>query len=187
MVTDIDISLFVAFLLCSGVAGIVDGFASVMLQRLPHTSTTPKPSHWPLTALMGAILIVFTILGLVIFDRIGGVDANFYLIGFVSVIGLCMAGGLYGFISRTRVGFALRAMTQNPQAAALMGVNVLQVARYTRTVSFGLIAISGLIFAVPLWHMDSFPIWQTCGVFAVCHLLSRQSFFKLYGPVQGQG
>ena len=45
-----------------------------------------------------------------------------YIVGFVAA--MAMAGGLYVLLYRTRVGKAIRAVAQDREAAALMGINV---------------------------------------------------------------
>jgi len=54
------------------------------------------------------------------------------LISFIGAIGLTVA--LYVFLQRTRTGRAIRAVSQNPEAAALVGIDV----EHTRAVTFGI-------------------------------------------------
>ncbi len=68
----------------------------------------------------------------------------------VLVIGLplVLMLGLEWLIFRTRVGLAMRAVSYNPQTAALMGVNVNRVISFTFVLGSALAAAAGFLYAL---------------------------------------
>jgi branched-chain amino acid transport system permease protein len=72
-----------------------------------------------------------------------------------SAIAFCMAialtTALYLFLSRTDVGRAIRATAQNPQSAALMGVNVQRIDTITFGIGTGLAAAAGVLLVPSLY------------------------------------
>lgn len=82
------------------------------------------------------------------------------------VTGMVLIVGLTLFIRHTRVGMAMRAVARNPDAAALMGVNVPRIYAFTFSVGAGLAAVSGgLLGAI-------FTIEPTMGEWAVIKAFS---------------
>jgi branched-chain amino acid transport system permease protein len=72
-----------------------------------------------------------------------------------------MAGAAWWFLKHTRTGMAMRAASQNPQAARLMGVDVMKVNMITFGVGTGLAALAGALiapafFANPTFGTDYF-------------------------------
>ena len=66
----------------------------------------------------------------------------------VLVLGAALAifGGLHGFVSRTKTGKAMRAMSQNREACAVVGVDIRRIALATFALSGGLAgAAAGLV------------------------------------------
>ncbi len=68
-------------------------------------------------------------------------------------VGILLALALYGFLYRTWIGLALRALTQNPDAARLMGVPVDRMLALAWAIGVGLGAIAG-IMAAPLIYLE---------------------------------
>jgi branched-chain amino acid transport system permease protein len=58
---------------------------------------------------------------------------------------LAMMAGLLWLVHRTRIGIAMRAVSQNPQVAGLMGVNIDNVISVTFVIGAGLGAIAGVM------------------------------------------
>jgi len=84
--------------------------------------------------------------GLVQLHRIGGVTLstmNFITFGLTAVLLI----GLNVVIKRTRIGMAMRACTDNPKAARLMGINVNTVVTFSFAVGSGLAAVAGIMLA----------------------------------------
>ncbi|HXR58746.1 MAG TPA: branched-chain amino acid ABC transporter permease [Burkholderiales bacterium] len=65
----------------------------------------------------------------------------------VAIIGVCLAimGALALLVYRTRLGRAMRATAQNPQVAALMGVDVNRVIATTFVIGAALAAVAGVL------------------------------------------
>lgn len=53
--------------------------------------------------------------------------------------------GLYWFVTRTRMGAAMRATEQNPDVAGLMGININFIIALTFVIGSGLAAVAGLM------------------------------------------
>jgi branched-chain amino acid transport system permease protein len=66
----------------------------------------------------------------------------------VVVTALIMLLGLYFFVNRTRIGTAIRAVAQDPDTAALMGVPVNQVIALTFFVGGAMGGLAGVLFGL---------------------------------------
>ncbi len=62
------------------------------------------------------------------------------------VISVIMMAGLLALIYKTRIGIAMRATSQNPQVAGLMGININNVISFTFMVGAALGALAGVMF-----------------------------------------
>ena len=67
-----------------------------------------------------------------------------------------IAGAAWWFLKHTRVGMAMRAASQNPQAARLMGIDVARVNLITFGVGTGLAALAGSLIAPAFFANPSF-------------------------------
>lgn len=72
-----------------------------------------------------------------------------------------IAGAAWWFLKHTRIGMAMRAASQNPQAARLMGIDVARINLVTFGVGTGLAALAGALiapafFANPTFGTDYF-------------------------------
>jgi branched-chain amino acid transport system permease protein len=72
----------------------------------------------------------------------------------IPLVGLGVAGALAVLLRRTRYGKALLAVTQNPDAARLMGINVKATIAAAFAVSTALAGLAGLLIA-PLYSVHS--------------------------------
>ena len=72
----------------------------------------------------------------------------------IPLVGLGVAGVLAALLRRTRYGKALLAVTQNPEAARLMGINVRAAIALSFAVSTALAGLAGLLIA-PLYSVHS--------------------------------
>jgi len=61
---------------------------------------------------------------------------------FLLLVGLCY------IVKRTRIGIAMRAVSNNPQAAALMGINVDMVISFTFGLGSALAGVGGVLYAL---------------------------------------
>ena len=72
----------------------------------------------------------------------------------IPVVGLALAGLLHFFSRRTRLGKAMLAVVQNPDAARLMGINVSAVVTLAFAVSTVFAGVAGIMIA-PLFNVHS--------------------------------
>jgi len=63
----------------------------------------------------------------------------------IFLLACAVMGGLYWFVTRTRMGAAMRATEQNPDVAGLMGININFIIALTFVVGSGLAAVAGLM------------------------------------------
>jgi branched-chain amino acid transport system permease protein len=83
-------------------------------------------------------------------------EQNFHLGGLVvgsqdivvPVVTAALLGLLWLVVQRTRIGMAMRAVAFNPQAAALMGVNINRVISFTFGLGSALAAVAGILYAM---------------------------------------
>lgn len=66
----------------------------------------------------------------------------------VMVVTAILLGGLWFVVQRTRIGTAMRAVAFNPQAAALMGVNIGRIISFTFGLGSALAAVAGILYAM---------------------------------------
>lgn len=78
------------------------------------------------------------------------------LFSFAIAVGCTM--GLYFFLKKTEIGRAIRAVSQNRNVAALMGINQKQIFKISFGISSALVGISGAIL------IPYFPVSTTIGV-----------------------
>jgi branched-chain amino acid transport system permease protein len=64
---------------------------------------------------------------------------------FIIVLSALIMAGLWFLVNRTKLGRAMRATSQNPQVARLMGVNTDQIISITFVIGAGLAAIAGVM------------------------------------------
>ncbi len=83
-------------------------------------------------------------------------DHNFHLGGIVisnhdivvPVVAATLLALLWLVVQRTKIGMAMRAVSFNPQAAALMGVNINRVISFTFGLGSALAAVAGILYAM---------------------------------------
>jgi branched-chain amino acid transport system permease protein len=66
----------------------------------------------------------------------------------VPVVTALLLALLWLVVQRTRIGLAMRAVAFNPQAAALMGVNINRVISFTFGLGSALAAVAGILYAM---------------------------------------
>ncbi len=92
--------------------------------------------------------------------ELGGVRLTYVrLIAFASAAAIAAAA--WWFLKHTRIGMAMRAASQNPQSARLMGIDVMKVNMITFGVGAGLAGMAGVLiapafFANPTFGTDYF-------------------------------
>jgi branched-chain amino acid transport system permease protein len=63
----------------------------------------------------------------------------------IFILACTVMSGLYWFVTRTRLGAAMRATEQNPDVAGLMGININLIIALTFVIGSGLAAVAGLM------------------------------------------
>jgi branched-chain amino acid transport system permease protein len=66
----------------------------------------------------------------------------------VPIVTAALLAGLWFIVQRTRIGTAMRAVSFNPQAAALMGVSISRVISFTFGLGSALAAVAGVLYAM---------------------------------------
>jgi branched-chain amino acid transport system permease protein len=101
---------------------------------------------------------------------------------YASLISLSLIAGLAAFLKYTRFGYAIRATTQNRDAAQLLGVNVGLVS----TISFGIgIALAGASGALISFIFSFFPSRHWEWIALLMSLIVLGGMGKLLGAVVG--
>jgi branched-chain amino acid transport system permease protein len=93
--------------------------------------------------------------GLIALHDVGGISFSTLNVLTVGVaIGLMLLLTL--FVTRTRVGIAMRACAENLQAARLMGININQVIAYAFAIGSALAAVAGFMWAGRFGEIEPF-------------------------------
>ena len=93
--------------------------------------------------------------GLIALHQVGGVSfstLNILTVGLAIVMMLLLTL----FVTRTRVGIAMRACAENLQAARLMGININQVIAYAFAIGSALAAMAGFMWAGRFGEIEPF-------------------------------
>ncbi len=128
------------------------------IERIAYRPLRNAPRLAPLITAIG-VSIVLQNLAMMIWGReyhsftlpfhstshqLGGAMVNDVQIGIV-VVALIIMAGLMWLVHRTRLGRAMRAVAENPSAAALMGVDINRVISVTFMLGSALAAIAGFM------------------------------------------
>ena len=82
---------------------------------------------------------------------------------FIIVLSAAIMAGLAFLINKTKLGRAMRATSQNPQVARLMGVNTDQIISVTFVIGAGLAAIAGVMVSA-YYHLAHHLMGSTLGL-----------------------
>jgi branched-chain amino acid transport system permease protein len=144
------LSLVVAIVVCMAL-----GYG---IERIAYRPLRNAPRLAPLITAIG-VSIVLQNLAMMIWGReyhsfplpfnsashqLGGAIVNDVQIGIV-IVALIIMAGLMWLVHRTRLGRAMRAVAENPSAAALMGVDINRVISITFMLGSALAAIAGFM------------------------------------------
>ena len=148
----------VLFLLCMAICAVI----GVVIEKLAYRPLRQRPKLTVLIAAIGVSLLLENG-GQKIFNpdpkpfprlipefpagMTGAtlVDSNQVLL---VVVTLLLLWGLHAVVWKTRMGTAMRAVSLNPQAAALVGVNIDAVISFTFGLGSALAAAGGLLYAM---------------------------------------
>jgi branched-chain amino acid transport system permease protein len=147
--------IVLAGVLCAVPACMAVGFT---MERVAYRPLRGAPRLAPLITAIG-ISIILQQVAMMIWSRnpmsfpqilhnpvfeIGGAHISGVQIAII-LISFLMMGGLTLLVYRTRLGIAMRATSENPQVAGLMGININKVISATFVIGAGLGAIAGVM------------------------------------------
>ncbi len=154
------IALAIAMVVCAGLAWFIERVAYRPLRNAPRLA--------PLITAIGVSLVLQTLAMLIwsrdplMFPQLISTESIHILPSIdemhpgavISVLEMTIIGvacavmiGLYTLVHKTRLGRAMRAASENPAAAALMGVNLNQIISVTFMVGGALAALAGVMMA----------------------------------------
>lgn len=149
-----------AVLLAFVVAGLVGGATAAAVERAAYRPLRRAPRLAPLISAIGISIVLQN--GMFLWhDDFVGVPALFpaHRIGAgafqisllqltILVIGLVLMGGLWLFVNRTRFGQAIRACSQDREAAGLMGIPVDRMIALTFFIGAFLAGVGGVLYGL---------------------------------------
>ena len=118
-------------------------FNTIMLGAGADSKNFPNPLPPLQTAVGGAVLRLREVL--------------------IWVLALLLMGALYWFVQRTRMGKAMRATAQDPEAARMMGVEVDRVVMLAFFLGSALAGAGGMIFGL-YYNFTNFMVGYTAGL-----------------------
>ena len=157
---------------------VICAVLGVVIERFAYRPLRNAPRLAPLITAIGVSLILEDIgklwegIGYVTFPQI--FPQIFYRIGpivirsiniLVIAVALVLMVGLQLLVTRTRTGRAMRAVAQDREAAALMGVNVDRIIAITFFIGAALAGAAGLIYGLQ-FGSTIFYLGFTLGLFA---------------------
>jgi branched-chain amino acid transport system permease protein len=174
----------------------VSGFLNAGIERVAYRRLRRAPRLAPLIAAIGASFILETIVALwrgtsfyafpTIFPN-GGFDLFgarvSYLDIFIVLLAVALMYALARFINTTRLGRAMRATAQDPEAAALMGVNINQTISVTFLIGGALAGAAAVVYNMyvgQVWFLTGFQLGLIAFTAAVLGGIGN-----IYGAVLG--
>jgi branched-chain amino acid transport system permease protein len=166
--------LVFGLLLTLVVAMLVCGSLNVLIERVAYRPLRNAPKLAPLITAVGFSFILQNVGLLWLGGNQAGVDdlinenkTVFTISGVIIhradvlaiLVTIPLVIGLGWFVSRTRIGRAMRATAQDPEAARLMGINVNTTISATFMLGGMLAGAAGLIFALyetTIWYFQGF-------------------------------
>jgi branched-chain amino acid transport system permease protein len=153
----VSVSFFIALLLCAAYG--------VLVERL---AVRPFASRGSNAWLMATVALGIVVDNATLFTfgkeprgfqwstggtEIAGIHVSYIQI-FIPVAGLALAAGLNAFTSKSKIGKAMLAVVQNPEAARLMGINVPVAISAAFALSTALAGAAGILIA-PLFNVNA--------------------------------
>jgi branched-chain amino acid transport system permease protein len=168
------LALIGVLLLLIVVGVLVSAGLNVTIERVAYRPLRRAPRLAPLIAAIGASFILQNVAQLwrgssfvafpAIFPpgkiSIGPVNIN-YLDIFIVVLAVALMVGLDRIIRLTRLGRAMRATAQDPEAAALMGVNIDRTIVFTFLIGGALAGATGVFYNLyigQVWFLTGFQL-----------------------------
>ncbi len=168
------LGLIAGLLLTLVVSMLVCGSLNVLIERVAYRPLRNAPKLAPLITAVGFSFILQNVGLLWLGGSPAGVDdlinenkPVFHIFGVIIrradvlavAVTIPLVIGLGWFISRTRMGKAMRATAQDPEAARLMGINVNTTISMTFLIGGALAGAAGLIYALyetTIWYFQGF-------------------------------
>lgn len=116
---------------------------SIIIQELATKAFTAKQRPYPTPGLLGERL------------RLGPIQVD-YLHLVILGLALALMVGLKLFISRTKLGIAIRAVAENPRTAGLMGINERLIVALVFVISSALAGVAGALVGMNFNNISPF-------------------------------
>jgi branched-chain amino acid transport system permease protein len=150
---------------------------AILLERVAYRPLRRAPRLVPLITAIGASLFLqYTAFGMfgatsrryppveLLQGRVELAGFSFQRIELVTIVGaVILMIGLYWFIDRTRTGRAMRAVSENKDTAALMGINVDRIVVTTFAIGGMLAGFAGVLYSF-LFNRVSFDMGVLPGI-----------------------
>lgn len=153
-------------------AMLVSSVLGVILERVAYRPLRRAPRLAPLISAIGASIFLQNVMMLLVKARmqiypdvfpegaigLGPVSISYFQV-FIILGSVAMMAGLYLFIKRTRTGKAMRAVAEDKDTAALMGIDVDRIIVTTFVVGSALAAVAGVMvgmYYTQINHMMGF-------------------------------
>lgn len=162
------VCIVLAFLAAMAVSALL----GTILERVAYRPLRRASRLAPLISAIGASIFLQNLMLVIIKGRMqvypDVLPETFYEIGWFSISNfqimiilgsLFLMAGLYGFIQRTRIGRAMRAVAEDRSAAALMGIDVNRIIMITFVIGSALAAAAGVMvgmYYTQINHMMGF-------------------------------
>ena len=180
VLTPLGVPALVAVLLATVCAMVVCALLGYGMEYLAYRPLRRAPRLAPLISAIG-VSIILQHFALLIWSRnplafpqimqtesftLGGATVTNIQIGILA-ISIAMMAGLAWLVYRTRLGIAMRATSQNPQMAALLGVNANQVIGLTFIIGAALAAVAGVMVG-SYYGIAHYTMGSALGLKAFC-------------------
>jgi branched-chain amino acid transport system permease protein len=148
---------------------------AILLERIAYRPLRRAPRLVPLITAIGASLFISNSVrglygdGVKAYPRIDLFQGSFNIMGVpilkshatVIVAAIVLMAALYWFVERTRTGRAMRAVSEDKDTAALMGIDVDRIISITFAIGGMLAGAAGVLYAIVynqvIWSMGFLP------------------------------
>ncbi|MFI5273294.1 MAG: branched-chain amino acid ABC transporter permease [Ktedonobacterales bacterium] len=190
------LTLIGVILMLAVAAALFCGVLNVVIERVAYRPLRRAPRLAPLIAAIGVSFILEKVAELFIgpgdllFPPIfptGGINVGtvqiLYIDIFIVVLALVLMYGLTRFIQSTKLGRSMRATAQDPEAAALMGVNINRTIMVTFLIGGALAGAAGLFYNLKIHEVQYLAGFQLGLIAFTAAVLG--GIGNIYGAVLG--